>query len=75
MRCLYCNKKLSLLKMAKGDDFCSSEHFDAHQRQLSKDAIERLMSAPDMESPKAPLIVKNAQGEEAVQRTVDLPGS
>ena len=72
MRCLHCNKKLSLLKMAKGDQFCSSEHFDAHQRQLSKDAIERLMGVPDMEGPKPPLVVKKAQEEAPPRRTADL---
>jgi len=58
MRCLHCNKKLSLLKLAKGDSFCSHEHFDAYQLKLSKDAIERLMSVPAEEAPKAPLVVK-----------------
>ena len=54
MRCLHCGKKLSLLKLAKGDSFCSPEHFDAHQLKLSKDAFERLMSVPDIEAPKGP---------------------
>ena len=58
MRCLHCNKKLSLLKLAKGDSFCSPEHFDAYQFQQSKNAIERLMSLGDPEPPKAPLQVK-----------------
>jgi hypothetical protein len=58
MRCLYCNKKLSLLKLAKGDSFCSPEHFDAHQLQLSKDAFDRLKSVPAEEAPKEPLLVK-----------------
>jgi hypothetical protein len=56
MRCLHCNKKLSLLKLAKGDSFCSHEHFDAYQLKLSKDAIERLMSVPAEEAPKTPLV-------------------
>jgi hypothetical protein len=55
MRCLYCDKRLSLLKLAKGDDFCSPEHFDAHQLKLSKDAIQRLMGAPDEQGPRQPL--------------------
>jgi len=55
MRCLYCNKKLSLLKMAKGDNFCSPEHFDAHQLQESKDAIKRLMNVPEDELAKSRL--------------------
>lgn len=58
MRCLHCNKKLSLLKLAKGDSFCSPEHFDAYQLQQSKDAFQRLMSLKDDDGPKAPLIVK-----------------
>jgi len=58
MRCLHCNKKLSLLKLAKGDDFCSPEHFDAYQFQLSKTAIQRLMGAPAEEGPKPLLIIK-----------------
>jgi hypothetical protein len=58
MRCLHCNKKLSLLKLAKGDSFCSAEHFDAYQLQLSKTAYDRLVSAPDEEAPRAPLVVK-----------------
>jgi hypothetical protein len=58
MRCLHCNKKLSLLKLAKGDSFCSAEHFDAYQLQLSKSAYDRLVSAPDEEAPKVPLVVK-----------------
>src|SRR6202034_2734798 len=58
MRCLYCNKKLSLLKLAKGDSFCSPQHFDAYQLQLSKDAFDRLVSVAAEEAPKAPLIVE-----------------
>ena len=57
MRCLFCNKKLSLLKLAKGDSFCSAEHFDAYQLQLSKDAIDRLRSVGGEDVPKAPLAV------------------
>ena len=63
MRCLYCNKKLSLLKLAKGDSFCSPEHFDAHQLQLSKSAFERLMGAPSDETPKAPVVTQNPEPE------------
>jgi hypothetical protein len=69
MRCLHCNKKLSLLKLAKGDSFCSHEHFDAYQLKLSRDAIERLMSVPGDETPKVPLVlnkVDNKQIEEAL---------
>jgi hypothetical protein len=58
MRCLYCNKKLSLLKLAKGDSYCSEAHFDAHQLQMSKNAFERLMSLPSENSLKSPLVVK-----------------
>ena len=58
MRCLYCNKKLSLLKLAKGDSFCSPEHFDAHQLQLSKDAIERLMNVPAEDAVREPLVIQ-----------------
>jgi hypothetical protein len=63
MRCLYCNKKLSLLKLAKGDSFCSPQHFDAHQLQLSKDAFERLMSQADAneDAPKAPLVARRTE--------------
>jgi hypothetical protein len=68
MRCLHCNKKLSLLKLAKGDSFCSPEHFDAHQLQLSKDAIERLMSVPSEDTPKAPLIVPHREEAPAASR-------
>ena len=57
MRCLFCDKKLSLLKLAKGDSFCSPEHFDAYQLQMSKNDIERLMGLPIGDAPKAPLIV------------------
>jgi len=56
MRCLYCGKKLSLLKLAKGDSFCSSEHFDAHQLQLSKSAFDRLRSVSGAETPRPPLV-------------------
>ena len=58
MRCLHCNKKLSLLKLAKGDSFCSPEHFDAYQLQQSKDAFQRLINLTDEDAPKAPLVVK-----------------
>src|SRR5580693_7539614 len=61
MRCLYCNKKLSLLKLAKGDSFCSPQHFDAHQLRLSKDAFERLSSLSVEDVPKAPLIVEREE--------------
>jgi hypothetical protein len=65
MRCLYCNKKLSLLKLAKGDSFCSAQHFDAYQLQQSKDAFERLMSQPDEDAPRAPLVVQQREEEHA----------
>jgi hypothetical protein len=65
MRCLHCNKKLSLLKLAKGDSFCSPEHFDAYQLQLSKNAYERLISAPEEEAPKAPLVFKPVEVPQA----------
>lgn len=61
MRCLHCNKKLSLLKLAKGDSFCSPEHFDAYQFQLSKTAIDRLMNTPVEEGPKLPLIIRKQE--------------
>jgi hypothetical protein len=61
MRCLYCNKKLSLLKLAKGDSFCSPQHFDAHQLRLSKDAFDRLSSVPAEGVPKAPLVVERRE--------------
>ena len=63
MRCLQCNKKLSLLKMAKGDSFCSPEHFDAYQLELSRNAYKRLLSVPDEDVPKAPLISKKPAEE------------
>src|SRR5271167_612119 len=59
MRCLHCNKKLSLLKLAKGDSFCSAEHFDAYQLQLSKSAYDRLINLPDEETAKVPLVLKD----------------
>jgi len=61
MRCLYCNKKLSLLKLAKGDSFCSPQHFDAHQFRLSKDAFDRLSNVASESVPKAPLIVEREE--------------
>ena len=64
MRCLHCNKKLSLLKLAKGDSFCSAEHFDAYQLQLSKSAYDRLISAPDEETPKTPLVIHEVPAAE-----------
>src|ERR1700722_1377099 len=74
MRCLHCNKKLSLLKLAKGDSFCSHEHFDAYQLKLSRDAIERLMSVPAEEAPKTPLVLKKIHDkiEEAPQANNDV---
>jgi hypothetical protein len=65
MRCLHCNKKLSLLKMAKGDSFCSPEHFDAYQLQLSRSAYDRLISLPEEDAPKPPLILKTETAEPA----------
>ena len=63
MRCLHCNKKLSLLKLAKGDSFCSAEHFDAYQLQLSRSAYDRLISVPEEDAPKPPLILKKSPEE------------
>lgn len=57
MRCLFCDKKLSLLKLAKGDSFCSPDHFDAYQLQMSKNDIQRLISLPIGDAPRAPLKV------------------
>ncbi len=57
MRCLYCDKKLSLLKLAKGDSFCTPEHFDAYQLQMSKNDIARLMGISVADAPRAPLIL------------------
>ncbi len=56
MRCLFCDKKLSLLKLAKGDSFCTPEHFDAYQLKMSKTDIERLMGLPVADTPKSPLV-------------------
>ena len=64
MRCLFCNKKLSLLKLAKGDSFCSPDHFDKYQLQQSKNAFERLMNQPEVDTPKAPLTVKPVEQAE-----------
>jgi hypothetical protein len=71
MRCLHCNKKLSLLKLAKGDSFCSHEHFDAYQLKLSKDAIERLMSVPAEEGPKPPLVLKQTVVKEIDDKQIE----
>lgn len=46
MRCFHCGQKLSLLKLAKGDSFCSPEHVDAYQRKMSEDAFDRIMGTP-----------------------------
>jgi hypothetical protein len=73
MRCLYCNKKLSLLKLAKGDSFCSSEHFDAHQLQLSKNAFDRLMSLPAENAPKSPLVNKPPHEDAPAQARHEVP--
>jgi hypothetical protein len=71
MRCLHCNKKLSLLKLAKGDSFCSHEHFDAYQLKLSRDAIERLMSVPGDETPKAPLVLNKVDDNQIEEAPAD----
>src|SRR5580704_12075114 len=78
MRCLYCNKKLSLLKLAKGDSFCSPQHFDAYQLQLSKSAFDRLVNVAAglaanvaaEEVPKAPL-----KAHPVVERKEEAPPS
>ena len=72
MRCLYCNKKLSLLKLAKGDSFCSPQHFDAHQLQLSKDAFDRLVQVAD-EAHKPPPLVVDQPVAQQVERQAASP--
>ncbi|HEV1284966.1 MAG TPA: hypothetical protein VNU44_06630 [Bryobacteraceae bacterium] len=71
MRCLHCNKKLSLLKLAKGDSFCSAEHFDAYQLQLSRSAYDRLVSVPEEGAPKPPLILKKSPEEAEPTRDLE----
>jgi hypothetical protein len=71
MRCLHCNKKLSLLKLAKGDSFCSPEHFDAYQLQLSRSAYDRLISVPEEDAPKPPLILKKFTEEAEQSRDLE----
>jgi hypothetical protein len=63
MRCLYCNQKLSLLKLAKGDSFCSEEHFDAYQLKILKEGFEQLTSTDPEESPGEPA----AEEENAIE--------
>ena len=67
MRCLYCNKRLSLLKLAKGDSFCSPDHFDQYQLQLSKNAFDRLKDGAFEDTPKAPLVFQPKENEEAAE--------
>src|SRR5258708_7195415 len=73
MHCLHCHKKLSLLKMAKGDSFCSPEHFDAHQLQLSKSAYQRLINSSD-EPAKAPPMVATLEPEEEEKQVEEQEG-
>jgi hypothetical protein len=63
MRCLYCDKKLSLLKLAKGDSFCSPEHFDAHQLRASKSTFEHLRSPGIEETIAVPVPLKPPEEE------------
>src|SRR5579864_6571956 len=73
MRCLYCDKKLSLLKIAKGDSFCSPEHFDAHRLQLSRNAYQRLSRQAEEDAPVAPLMVLTPEeNNEPVRLEADL---
>jgi hypothetical protein len=71
MRCLYCDKKLSLLKLTRGDKVCSPEHFDAYQLQLSKAAYERLAGPPVKKTPSAPVTLAPPEEERHIQ-TEDL---
>lgn len=45
MRCLYCGKKLSLLRKFADGQFCSDAHREAHQRLTDELAMARLGSA------------------------------
>lgn len=79
MRCLFCDKKLSLLKSATGDGFCSQEHLDAYQHEMSRRDIERVLAMTIEDAPRTPLIMPVSDHEHHVEdedsRTPDARGS
>jgi len=45
MQCLYCGKRLSLLRKLKDSEFCSEQHRDLYQQEQTALALKRLTEA------------------------------
>jgi hypothetical protein len=45
MYCQYCNQRISIFKLLKGEPFCSKEHRELYVNTQSSDAIKRLLSS------------------------------
>jgi hypothetical protein len=53
MRCLYCDRKLSLVKSLKGETFCSPAHQDLYRQQNAAGSIERIVGSPEDDARRA----------------------
>jgi hypothetical protein len=70
MTCLYCNKRLGLLKSFRGESYCSQEHKDLHLNAEASAALERLSSALDEAPARRP---RSAQMRARPDWALDLP--
>src|SRR5205823_3711816 len=55
MECLFCGKKLGVLRKLQKDEFCSAAHRKAYAQKQNDDALDFLMkSKPVLRSPAQP---------------------
>src|SRR5580704_8474349 len=55
MRCQYCQKRLGVTKLLKGETFCSAEHRELHLDAQAAASYERLRASFNDPLPKEPL--------------------
>jgi hypothetical protein len=61
MDCLYCGKKISVLRKLKNDEFCSVAHRKAYLKKQNDDALDFLIKSKPRVTPKRPAEPKAAK--------------
>jgi hypothetical protein len=64
MRCLYCDKKLSLVQSFKKETFCSEEHREIHRRAEAAATMERILRP-------SPAVFERAAPVKTVERLIE----
>ncbi len=70
MRCQYCDKRLGITKLLKGDTFCSLEHQELYLNAQGEAAYERLLESAEYSSIKK---LKSALSEEKPELEQAIP--